>query len=252
MTLVQCSTTNRVHPLHSPTMGPTLQETQIDPHGDALIILTERKRQTLISTEALTSLGEIEHAQLKERSGFGVRVSPPRPILQNSSYGEPKLDAHQFRVSSKHLTYASPVFQKMLDGPWREGTENSDTSLREIQAGDWETEPLRILLNIIHGRYREVPKQLDLLTLTKVAVLVDYYNCHEIVEFCADRWISQLENKLPTSYGIECVLWICVSSVFQREQPFRAMTALAVKQSRGTLDSTNLPIVDIIGKLIAQ
>ncbi|CAJ2508725.1 Uu.00g137510.m01.CDS01 [Anthostomella pinea] len=46
-----------------------------------------------------------------------------------------------------------------------------------ICAEDWDANALSILMYVIHGRHRGVPRSASLELLTKIAVLVDYYKC---------------------------------------------------------------------------
>lgn len=90
----------------------------------------------------------------------------------------------RMRVSLQHLILASPVFQTMLDEPFKEGTVCE--SGRQIITRTWDAEAMTIILNIIHGRHREVPRSLSLETLAKFAIVVDYYEFHEVVELFVD------------------------------------------------------------------
>ncbi|KAG5928900.1 hypothetical protein E4U53_002560 [Claviceps sorghi] len=79
-----------------------------------------------------------------------------------------------FKLSSKHLILASPVFRAMLCGGWKESITPSKTdrdkennprdqnaALREITATEWDKRALLLLLKILHGRHQHVPLQLD-------------------------------------------------------------------------------------------
>lgn len=118
--------------------------------------------------------------------------------------------AVRFQVSSNHLKLASPVFRAMLDGPWREGTP-PNASCRSISTSNWSIDALLILLNIVHGHHREVQKYPNLETLCKLATIVDYYQCHEIVEIFADRWLHAMENGMPNRHSPESTLCLCVA-----------------------------------------
>ncbi|KAH7231445.1 hypothetical protein B0J15DRAFT_505963 [Fusarium solani] len=154
----------------------------------------------------------------------------------------------RFQVSSKHLKLASPVFRAMLDGPWREGTA-SNGSCRSISASDWNKDALLILLNIVHGHHREVPKSLNLETLCKLATIVDYYKCHEIVEIFADRWLRTMGNGMPTFHSPESTLCLCVAWVFRWPEQFECMTELALRHGEGLVETTELPIAGILERI---
>ncbi|KAH8663761.1 hypothetical protein BGZ61DRAFT_462586 [Ilyonectria robusta] len=151
------------------------------------------------------------------------------------------------RVSSRHLILTSPVFQTMLDGPFKEGTICE--SGRQIITRTWDVEAMTIILNIIHGRHREVPRSLSLETLAKLAVVVDYYEFHEVVEVFVDVWLNTSTKDLPTAYGKESTLWLLVSWVFGQAEIFETMTRLAMKHSTNEIAMIDLPIPgEILGE----
>jgi hypothetical protein len=86
------------------------------------------------------------------------------------------------RCSSKHLALASTYFRRIFEGPWKENTNDSTGSPRTVQALNWDKQALLVILNIIHGRTRAVPRHINLEMLAKIAVMVDYYGCLEAVE----------------------------------------------------------------------
>ncbi|KAH8743933.1 hypothetical protein F5883DRAFT_379155, partial [Diaporthe sp. PMI_573] len=80
----------------------------------------------------------------------------------------------RFRLSSKHLKSASPIFKAMLDGNWKESNLTSDLHYT-LHTSDWDTEALQVIMDILHGRSQRVPRSIPLELLAKIAVLVDYW-----------------------------------------------------------------------------
>ncbi|KAH6874448.1 hypothetical protein B0T10DRAFT_541174 [Thelonectria olida] len=157
----------------------------------------------------------------------------------------------QMRVSSRHLGLASPLFQKMFTGPFAEGTAD-DQGLYQIAATDWDPLGFAILLNIIHGHHRAVPRSLSLDMLAKIALIVDYYQCHEIVEIFADVWMNAL-GKEPTTYGLDSMLRLLTSWVFSQADTFQKMASLALRHSQGPIKTVNLPIPhDLLSKVESE
>jgi hypothetical protein len=188
---------------------------------------------------------EAEHApDLDNLLGDGSREQgKDRPLSEPSEV--------QMRVSSRHLILASPYFKAALDGPWREAASVSADCCRYIYADDWDPQAFLILMHIIHGRNRQVPRLVSLELLAKIAVLVDYYECHEAVEVFAALWLREMksESQLPTQVSRELVLWLCISWVFGDVDVFTSVTSTALQQSRGPLATLGLPIPErIIGK----
>ncbi|KAH6986586.1 hypothetical protein EDB80DRAFT_690734 [Ilyonectria destructans] len=91
----------------------------------------------------------------------GSSVNEVTYDTRTGGLGEPRgdyqLEGNQIpirmRVSSRHLIFASPVFQIMLDGPFKEGTVCELG--RQIIVRTWDAEAITIILNIIHGHHRE-------------------------------------------------------------------------------------------------
>lgn len=150
-----------------------------------------------------------------------------------------------FHVCSGNLMSASPWFDRILkkDG-WMEAHPNGEDGRFRIAAEDWDKEAFVILMNIFHLRNREVPRTVTLEMLAKIAVLADYYECSESIELFTDMWIAHLRTKvtIPTIYCRDLVLWIWVSWVFKLADPFRQVTAVAIKQSTGAVGNLGLPI----------
>jgi hypothetical protein len=82
-------------------------------------------------------------------------------------------------VSSKHMSLVSPVFKAMLQhGSFKEGHDLAKGTA-EVPLPDDDPTAFQILLDIIHHRFRRVPKKLDLNTAMEIAILVDKYQVHE-------------------------------------------------------------------------
>ena len=66
------------------------------------------------------------------------------------------------------------------------------TTCDVLRTEEWDPRVFLLLLNIVHGYNRQVPDSVDIDTLGKLAILTDYYECHERVELFARRWIDAL------------------------------------------------------------
>ncbi|KAK8120401.1 hypothetical protein PG999_004521 [Apiospora kogelbergensis] len=160
----------------------------------------------------------------------------PVPAFDDNDTNDKKDVQVRMRVSSRHLMLASTYFEKMLQGPWEESKSYV------IAASEWDTDAMVILMNIIHGRSRKVPRLVSLDLLTKLAVMADYYQCVEGVEMYADRWIKNLGHHLPERCGRDLILWIAVSWVFFQDSLFEAVTNVTIRESDGPLQTLGLPI----------
>ncbi|PHH85032.1 hypothetical protein CDD83_1003 [Cordyceps sp. RAO-2017] len=147
----------------------------------------------------------------------------------------------RLRVSSRHLILASRVFRAMLEGPFKEGSV-PQSGRRQISASKWDPEALITLMNIIHGRHREVPRSLSLEALAHFAIVVDYYGCHEVVEVFANMWLKILERNRPSEYAKDCMLWLLTSWVFSHSDLFKCAMDMTLRQSRKLVVAMDLPI----------
>ncbi|OAA37007.1 hypothetical protein NOR_07283 [Metarhizium rileyi] len=196
----------------------------------------------------LNEHGETELAgQLFSGNGDGTaKTKLEQQAIQSFAPLEHSGDNNEvhFRLSSRHLSLASHVFNTMLCGCWKESTKK-DTGLQlryEIAATEWNTEVFLLLMNIVHGHHRQVPPSVDIDTFGEFSILVDYYKCHEITEFFAHLWADKLRCNLPTSYGRHSTIWLFVSWVFSIPDIFKKMTELAMKESQGPLETMCLPL----------
>ncbi|KAH6875144.1 hypothetical protein BKA58DRAFT_284069, partial [Alternaria rosae] len=134
-----------------------------------------------------------------------------------------------YYVSSRHLMLASPLFRAALSpGRWCEGCKKADGRYH-ITADDWEEEAFLLLMNMLHLRSPQIPKSASLELLTKLGILVDYYDCASAVEFFTTVWLNKLHSfEMQSSYCRELMLWIWVSSVFRNRYLYIPAAEIAI------------------------
>ena len=156
-----------------------------------------------------------------------------------------------FLVSSRHLVLASPVFKRMLAGAaWSEASK-VDGKFR-IDSSEWDTQAFSIVLDLVHGRHRRTPKSVTLETLSRIALIVNYYEFHEAVEISCGSWVSKLVVSQPVPFEVQrnLYLWMFNAWVFGLEEIFKNTTKVAILRTTTDLETPdNLPIpLEIIGK----
>jgi hypothetical protein len=105
-----------------------------------------------------------------------------------------------------------------------------------------------LLMLIVHCRPRLVPRKLSKQTLTDVAVLVDYYQCHTAVKVFGDMCIKAIE-KVYELKNRESLKWVMISWVFRYEPKFKEATKEVVGRWKNTINAGGLPIpASILGK----
>lgn len=99
----------------------------------------------------------------------------------------------RIKVSSKHLMLASPVFKAMFKPDLcLEGELLKSRDLAEVDLPDDDPEPFELLMNILHGRSRQVPQYISFDTLTNLSILADKYQILEPLEIYLRLWLPTL------------------------------------------------------------
>ena len=76
----------------------------------------------------------------------------------------------RIRVSSTHLALASAYFKRNFKSGMSESITLRSEGFMEFRMEDEDPEVMLIIMNIIHGRFRQVPRSVDLDMLTKIAI----------------------------------------------------------------------------------
>lgn len=147
----------------------------------------------------------------------------------------------RMRLSSRHLILASAYFKRRLTPGSEEANPDPEFSY-VVQTQDWDADALLALMRVIHGRVDLVPRNVSLEFLAKIAILVDYYGCHEVVALFSETWLRNLPKDLPLHYGRDLLLRLFVSWVFPEPDVIRRLTRIALFESRGPLHQSRLPL----------
>ncbi len=143
-------------------------------------------------------------------------------------------------VSTKHLILASATFRECLgsDDFYEDRTlQKQSYAAMVLSDEDEDPDTIAISLYIIHGITRNVPCQVSMKLLTRIASVVIHRQMHEAVEYFSDSWIENLKrNPLPRIYGPEVLSWLFVFWVFQKEDDFRSMSQSLERKSDHDLE----------------
>ncbi|TVY86226.1 hypothetical protein LAWI1_G007987, partial [Lachnellula willkommii] len=178
-----------------------------------------------------TDLSSVRERSASPPPGFWARLKKEPVVVL------PETQDVKCVVSSGHMMLASAYFQKRLTG---EECVDAGTLRRTgratIALGD-DPDTFAILLNIIHGRTRQVPRQVSLDLLSKLAVLINYYAMLESVELFSDTWIENLKREgMPTEYNEHVLPWLFIFWVFEKGDDFRDMARLVQRECDERLD----------------
>ncbi|KAF5557798.1 hypothetical protein FMEXI_536 [Fusarium mexicanum] len=231
----------------------------IVPGGDLCIILKEPNTQKVLPDVSLRQQQYPWRDYLPDHDRLDV---PPMtsPLPYFKIHDEEPVEI-RLRVSSAHMTLASPVIKKMLQGPWTESAEPGSldsanassapsTSIREISTIGWNADALVAVLNVIHGRHSDVPHEVHLRFFADFAVIVDYYQCDSAVLCLPLLWYKSL-YKAPKGLGRKPILWLYISWVFSWHETFADMAMLIWKKGEGPdlVKTYDLPIAEILENL---
>ena len=144
----------------------------------------------------------------------------------------------RFRLSSKHLMLASPVFCAMLAQPSNHATSDEadeDDPSSVIEVSGYGTQALLILMQIIHGKGAVVLRHLSLELLAKITALVYEYDCAGATAIYVELWLQNLkpDHAIPKAADRELVLWLFISWVYGRKDLFKELSRKAARKTTG-------------------
>lgn len=209
-----------------------------DPDGDLLLLLTdslEVEEPTESSDKEDTTIERTADENFLEHF-TATRLSPVErsPTDMRPAEVEPTKSQREIHmlVSSKHLMLASPVFKAMLQhSTFKEGDTLQTSGQVKVPLPDDDPTALKILLDIVHGRVRQVPRQVNLKVMTDLSVLVDKYQMLEIVELYAEIWMSTLKSSVPIFFTADLLPWLSISWVFGLADQFKQVSRIAMRGS---------------------
>ncbi|TGO56309.1 hypothetical protein BCON_0079g00030 [Botryotinia convoluta] len=216
----------------------------VDPDGDLILLLDPaipKSSKSDDSSSADTGSVKTPDDEICRESQMtqSVEVEPsedePIPIYNDS-----------ILVSSKHMSLASPVFKAMLQGGFQEAITLKETGKLEVPLPDDDPAAMKILIDAIHGRMKSVPLKIELELLTQLAILVDKYQCPEVLLPYPVIWKNKLQDWTDSSSDI--ARWLCIAWQFELDDEFLRATKWIQEQGTCDLETTmatmkyNLPI----------
>lgn len=169
------------------------------------------------------------------------------PGSSSASSQNPEVPPVQMRLSSSHLKTASAYFEAMFDGPWAENERDPESSTYSITAEDWDESMLVLLMKIIHGRLRDVKPVKDWESLSKIASMVDYYQCHDVVKFYIQACLppTQVLSDHKLHYNrtlVQRLAVLCTFELQSRRKEISLLLSIIAMQARGPMQTMGLPI----------
>ncbi|TQV93295.1 hypothetical protein V2A60_010275 [Cordyceps javanica] len=127
----------------------------------------------------------------------------------------------EFLVCSRTLARASPVFDRMLYGPYMEATRRNgkDSADWSIALPEDKPAPMQLFLNIVHAKFALVPLILSVDNLYDLAVLTNYYDATLLLLPWIEAWMASVAEISHDANVIQTkLLWICWE--FGRKEDF--------------------------------
>jgi hypothetical protein len=148
------------------------------------------------------------------------------------------------RVSSLKLISSSRHFQAMLEGPaFREHQELKENGFVAIELSNEEDDPtaMMVIMGILHGTDVQVPAQLDLLRLYKIAVLVDKYQWQTLMTPHGISWLDNLleSQGLPDAFDETLLMWLWTAWLFGKKDDFKNLSRIAQQNICNPIDLTD-------------
>ncbi|RGP66329.1 hypothetical protein FSPOR_6707 [Fusarium sporotrichioides] len=164
----------------------------------------------------------------------------------------------RMRVSSRHLILASRTFRAMLEGPWSENlsrASQAQSSPVEIMASKCDAAALAIVLDAIHGRYQDIPRDVNVGLLTRIATIIDYYECHECLQLISREWVVHLwRYKKPNILCEGSLLWLYFAWVLSDHHVLSSISKILLREGIGLsyIHLQDLPLSPILEKIDAK
>lgn len=168
-----------------------------------------KKRKITASTNACV-LGERPPARVKIDADGDLFLQVGKNQCLTESKDRSEEHEHKYAViyvvDSKAVSRSSPVWRKMLNGPFAESKRPDPDSGEEwtVELPDDDPTAILTIMNIIHNHFSQVPRGEDAMpteSLYQLTVLTDKYDLTHLLYPWADNWTTPLEDRL--SYAIK-------------------------------------------------
>ncbi|KKZ64380.1 hypothetical protein EMCG_09637 [[Emmonsia] crescens] len=153
---------------------------------------------------------------------------------------------HHFKVSSKILSLASPVFQSIFTDE-TQGPMNVTIDARCI------IDALKIILKIIHFQMEDIPKALSLQYLLEIARFTERYEMHKSLGMFPEIWVNNaLERCEKSQYTKDIHNWIYIFFVFENHDRFPEATKILTYEFGPTIEDVMVeslqPVLEAINE----
>lgn len=219
---------------------------ELDPAGDIIFELQNVPNGLALDLNPENLSGMTSPQNQGSATSASTKAAGEEP---GSRKPQPQSGSHrpvQVRASSRHLALSSPYFSRLLNGGFKEASQFKSQGFLSIPVKDWEALPFLMLMVILHGKTRKVPRKVSLERLIEMAFLVDFYECLEAVEVFSEMWINDLAQEPCLSNRDNAHPWLFISWVFHRGDIFGKLTQEIQEISTGRIEGAGFPIPAVV------
>ncbi|GES63636.1 hypothetical protein ATEIFO6365_0007032300 [Aspergillus terreus] len=168
-------------------------------------------------------------------------------ISTNSDHTDPTA----LRVSSSILSCKCPVFNRMLNGHYKEAVTLAVQHTVTINLAEDNPDAAFHLLNLLHDQPFTPPAELTLETLAHIASLVEKYLLHRAVrDSPLPRWLDAftagpryraMKNQ-PDVYMSDIMLWMATARALRCTEQSKAWKRIAIREAGTRVDLSGFPL----------
>ncbi|KIW82819.1 hypothetical protein Z517_02062 [Fonsecaea pedrosoi CBS 271.37] len=220
-------------------MLPCCELVVFDPSGELFLLLNRDATQS----EVVAHDAHGDDAQEQDVSHLSNNEEPSNNTF-TGLWSKTSTQAVEMQVSLKHLSLASKFFANMFGDQSLDlnGHEPNNKEMRTIPLQGDDFYSLQILLNIIHGLTRRVPRQVERNILLQAVILIDKYEFHEVAEVFTDMWFESLRPTLPRNLHRDIASWIYICWSLGKSEEFEALTEIAILETDNGLEDPDVPV----------
>lgn len=208
-----------------------------DPEGDTMLRLKKADDPyTVLGCDYLPRRREILWPLIRPQLGVYRESWEASRDIEPSEHDEVDYVENEeeilMRVSSKHLSLASPYWKAALSEKWLGLRQPGEIMLLEVQ--EFDIDAMATLMNVIHGHGHEVTRTVSIDELVRLTILMDYFQCTEVCSPYTDIWMEHIIRGTEKKHLLLCdnlqALWVFrvlghpYGTAFFKEKSVRSMS----------------------------
>jgi hypothetical protein len=209
----------------------------IDPDGDVILQLLQelddqnQARKDISANDIPFSHGSTNNAPL---DNFTIDDGTSDKHIHDTAVSSQTQSAKrivEMQVSSRHLSLQTEYFRDML-GTTSKAPLSRGTDVVTIPPMEENLNATQILMDIIHGFTRKVPRRVDLQVFSQVVYLIDKWGCEEVAEILTDMWFEFLRPTMSECFDENWPSWIFICWVLRKPVERTILTKIAIWETK--------------------